>query len=95
MIDFKEALETLQYEVYEEGHCSYIEVELCVAMKALEKQIPKIIRKVQRHWGDGRPSYKDYYCPVCGKQQKRSKGDEWYCERCGQKLIWEEINEAS
>lgn len=59
-------------------------------MKALEKQIPKTIRRVQRYWGNGRPSYTDYYCPVCSKQQKRNKGDEWFCERCGQKLIWEE-----
>ena len=89
MLDFKEALETLRQEVFEEGHCSYIEDELCVAMTALEKQIVKPVRKIQRYWGNGRPSYKDYYCPVCSKQQKRRKGAEWYCERCGQKLIWE------
>lgn len=88
MIDFKEAFETLHQEVYEEGHCSYIEQELCTAMKALEKQIPQIVRHIQRYWRNGSPAYRDYYCPVCSKQQKRSKGDEWYCERCGQKLIW-------
>lgn len=37
----QEALETIRYEVDEEGHCGYIENELRVAMTALEKQIPK------------------------------------------------------
>ena len=59
-------------------------------LNALEKQIPKTIRRVQRFWRDGKPKNKDNYCPVCGKQQKMSKGDEWYCERCGQKLTREE-----
>jgi hypothetical protein len=89
MIDFEEALKILQHEVYEEGHCSYIEGELDVAMKALEKQIPKVVRRVQRYWGNGSPSYSDFYCPVCSKQQKTSKGKTWYCERCGQNLAWE------
>lgn len=38
---YKEALETLRYEIEEEGHCSYIEDEMQVAFKALEKQIQK------------------------------------------------------
>ena len=38
---FDEALETIKYEVNEEGHCGYIEDELRLAMTALEKQIPK------------------------------------------------------
>ncbi len=37
----QEALETIKYEVNEEGHCGYIEDELRLAMTALEKQIPK------------------------------------------------------
>jgi len=37
----QEALETIRYEVDEEGHCGYIEDELRLAMMALEKQIPK------------------------------------------------------
>ena len=38
-----------------------------------------------------REYYSDDYCPVCRKQQKRSKRGKdtpWYCERCGQKLWW-------
>ena len=89
MIDFKEALETLRQEVFEEGHCSYIEQELCVAMNALEKQVPKPVRRIQRYWGNGMPSYRDFYCPICSKQQKSSKGKTWFCERCGQKLARE------
>lgn len=75
------------------GAGDFVELEsLRVAVLALEKQIPKTIKRVQRYWGNGKPSWKDYYCPVCSKQQKRNKGDTWYCERCGQKLTWEENN---
>lgn len=38
--------------------------------------------------------YSDDYCPVCGKQQKKSKRNReiWFCERCGQKLSWDGFN---
>lgn len=42
---------------------------------------------------EGNVIYTDYYCPICGKQQKakswsgsRKEILGWYCERCGQKL---------
>lgn len=54
-------------------------------LTALRRQVPQPVKVVVRHDG----WYKDYYCPECGKQQKRSwknldKG--CYCERCGQLL---------
>lgn len=77
----------------ENGSGHLVELEsLNVAVLALEKQIPKSVKRVQRYWRTGNPSYKDYYCPVCSKQQKRGKNDGWYCERCGQKLTWEVSN---
>ena len=44
-----------------------------VTIEALEKQIPKPIRRIQRYWGDGKPSWKDYYCPVCSKQRRQGQ----------------------
>ena len=66
----KEALESLKFEVYEEGHCSYIEEEIGVAIAALEKQIPKKPTKdrmgrIQCVNGHNLPAQR--YCPMCGQ----------------------------
>lgn len=85
----QEALETIKYEVNEEGHCGYIEDELRLAITALEKQIPKkpldICTPVVT-WG---------ICPTCrgelnkiGKQTNRVFKTNAYCMDCGQALDW-------
>lgn len=89
----QEALETIKYEVNEEGHCGYIEDELRLAMTALEKQIPKkpldICTPVVT-WG---------ICPFCrgelnkiGKQTNRVFKTNAYCMECGQALDWSDEN---
>ena len=56
-----------------------------MAIKALEKQIPKKAVK------DGKWSYK---CPCCGECAETDCGDSFYdyrldyCNGCGQKLDW-------
>ena len=80
---YKEALDSLRYEIDEEGHCSYIEEEIHIAMKALETQIPQ--KPIGRH-----TSYK---CPVCGRRVRSGKGSssrgvDYFCQRCGQALDW-------
>ena len=56
-----------------------------MAIKALEKQIPKKVVK------NGKRSYK---CPCCGESAKTETGDSFidyrldYCDGCGQKLDW-------
>ena len=52
--------------------------EINVAIKALDKQIPK------------KPELKgEYYvCPVCGVYQETSEGNPPYCINCGQRLLW-------
>ena len=56
-----------------------------MAIKALEKQIPKKVVK------DGKWSYK---CPCCGECAETDCGDAFYdyrldyCNGCGQKLDW-------
>lgn len=57
---------------------------LDMAVEALEKQIPK------------KPDYEDYdaKCPVCGHEFENNVND-WgcsYCQGCGQKLDWSDMN---
>ena len=78
----KEALESLKYEVYEEGHCSYIEEELDIAIKALEKQIPKkVVNRAKRN------DVLVANCPAC----RCVVLSRPYCARCGQRLDWSEV----
>lgn len=82
-MDYKEALDQLRYEIEEEGHCSFIEDEMKVAFKALEKQIPK--KPIGKHT--------NYKCPVCDRRVRSGKGSssrgvDRFCQRCGQALDW-------
>lgn len=85
----KEAYESLCYEIYEEGHCSYIEEELDIAIEAIEKQIPKKV--IIKPWSPA-------ICPSCGEELSISLGDGYYSHRiilthcpnleCLQRLDW-------
>ncbi len=79
----QEALETIKYEVNEEGHCGYIEDELRLAMTALEKQIPKKPIKAKEHIMYSMC----YICPNCQKNFSGT-GIASYCYHCGQALDW-------
>ena len=48
---------------------------LDIAISALEKQIPKMVRKTKN----------EIVCPTCGTLV----GSSPYCRYCGQKLSWE------
>lgn len=79
---YKEALDSLVFELDEEGHCSYIEEELRKAFKALEKQIPmKITEFKECEW------CVDWLCPSCGKFH-RTEWEMDYCSECGQAVEW-------
>ncbi len=68
---------------YKEFKQSCIDDEIVIQI--LRKNIS--VRPVRKD----RKRYSDDYCPVCGKQQKTAKRRQekpWYCERCGQKLVW-------
>lgn len=77
---YQEALDSLRYEIDEEGHCSYIEDEIHIAMKALEMQIPK---KPKDH------PLSDGQCPSCNAVFDYDwKPKSKYCQNCGQALDW-------
>lgn len=85
----EEALETLRYEIEEEGHCSYIEDEMKVAFEALEKQIPKKpIKKnpicYQRTKDGGEKYAYDFHCALCDTKINKEKH---HCP-CGQAIDW-------
>ena len=57
---------------------------LDVAIKALEKQIPK--KPTMRHLKHY-DSYTDGWCPNCEAYVNEDSGNK-YCPNCGQKLDW-------
>lgn len=79
----QEALESLKYEIYEEGHCSYIEEELDIAIEALEKQIAK---KIEEHNKTCKCRVFDYMDYECTQRVP-------YCCVCGQRIDWSEVDD--
>ncbi len=61
------------------------------AVNALEKQIPKEPIYILKVWADGQ-KYVDKYCPRC-KEELYEIQD--CCDKCGQKLDWEDEDDGS
>ena len=62
--------------------------EINVAIKAIDKQIPKKPEPKE----DASGEY--YVCPICGVYQEYlTDGKPPYCVNCGQALDWQEIEE--
>lgn len=67
---------------------------ICIAMEALDKQIPKKVNRYSDGYADGYPVYDQGGCPICGFPFNDDEGD-WestYCPNCGQRLDWEGEN---
>ena len=89
-----EAIEELKYDCNELGKaipcdtscgCSF-ENAYGMAIKALEKQIPKKVKNS----GERIPF--EWYCPACGEllcDDGYKDTDIKYCDQCGQALDWE------
>lgn len=62
-------------------------------IEALEKQMPKKVKYLNRH-GIGCDLYnKDYFnCPSCGRRLRNKQKDN-HCGRCGQALDWSDTND--
>lgn len=86
-MDNKEALESLEFEVLEEGHCTYIEQELMLAMAALKKQVPVEHHHTMVMQADG--EIRISICPSCLCINYTHK-DEFpkFCNWCGQAIDW-------
>lgn len=81
----KEAIRILQ-EVKERSTQEVTRQCMSVALNSMEKQMPK----------KPKGSHTNYRCPVCGRRVRSGKGSSSYgkrdnfCQRCGQKLDWNE-----
>lgn len=61
-----------------------------VAIEALEKQIPKKPR--EKHYEEeGERPYIKYKCPSCESKYQIHNFIDSYCNNCGQKLDWSEV----
>lgn len=61
-----------------------------VAVKALEKQIPKKPNYEGDGYADGELVYDTWICPNCEKHYEVDYDDYDYCPNCGQALDWSE-----
>lgn len=66
------------------------------AKEALEKQIPKKVKYLNRHGGGSDLYNKDYFnCPSCGRRLRNKQKDK-YCPNCAQALDWSDgINDET
>ena len=86
----KEALESLKFEVFEECHCGYIEEEIKLAIKALEKQIPMEHHHTIVNECFGGEKVRTSICPSClGCIMTVEEEFPRFCAWCGQAIKWE------
>lgn len=84
----KNAISILNSARPRKGSYDRLQIAFDMAIKALEKQIPKKVKNYELAC--------DKYgsCPVCGIQYQISKEEVVdYCNECGQKLDWSAENE--
>jgi Zn finger protein HypA/HybF involved in hydrogenase expression len=60
-----------------------------IAVKAMEKQIPKELIAEGDGYADGEMVYDSFYCPSCDHCMEEDEV-EGYCPNCGQKICWED-----
>ena len=76
----------------EEAVCYVTDVnapDLKMAIKALEKQIPKKpTYEGDGYAPDGTFIWGEWICPCCGRRYEVDYDDYDYCPDCGQKLDW-------
>ena len=60
-----------------------------LAIKALEKQIPKELIAEGDGYADGSMVYDIFYCPSCDHRMEWDEVED-YCPNCGQKICLEE-----
>ena len=66
--------------------------EIDIAIKALEKQIPKKPNIEGDGYADGQLVYDTWICPFCGKHYEIDYDSYDYCPNCGQHIDRSELN---
>ena len=80
-MDVKRAIEHYRYGVSNDIFSEPVTIYAELAVKALEKQIPKKPLEETKFYGNGK-------CPSCGAVFMDKSTN--YCGNCGQALDWEE-----
>ena len=98
----EEAIERLKRrlkcaEYVDSDYCDCVDIEaIKVAIDALEKQIPKPLKRKEIfvHLLHKKIEYPQ--CPICGNDYEGTLSQGcYYCNICGQKLNWGESNECN
>ena len=66
--------------------------EMDIAIKALEKQIPKKPNIEGDGYADGQLVYDTWICPFCGKHYEIDYDSYDYCPNCGQHIDRSDIS---
>lgn len=77
----------------EDNHNSDYDSAFKMAIKALEKQIPKKPDLEGDGYWDGQIVYDTWICPCCGKHYEVDYEEYDCCPNCGQRIDWSEQDE--
>lgn len=84
----KEAIDRLYvHKAYVGQHGVYTKEAIDMAIKALEKHIPKEPIWEGDGYADGEMVYDTWRCPECNLPYEQDQIHN-YCPHCGQKILW-------
>lgn len=92
-MEIKEAIRRIKdhFKVHDDGRPTpYLDEVVSIAIKALEKQIPKEPYYSGDGYWNGELVYDTWTCPNCSKSYEVDYDDYDYCPNCGQKIKREE-----
>ena len=92
-MEIKEAIRRIKdhFSVHDDGRPTpYLDEAVSIAIKALEKQIPKEPYYYADGYWNGELVYDTWTCPNCSKSYEVDYDDYDYCPNCGQKIKREE-----
>lgn len=92
-MEIKEAIRRIKdhFRVHDDGMPTpYLDKAVSIAIKALEKQIPKEPYYSGDGYWNGELVYDTWTCPNCSKSYEVDYDDYDYCPKCGQKIKREE-----
>lgn len=86
----QQAIETIKYASAFNQDNSPLTIALDMAIKAMEKQIPKKPDLEGDGYADGHLVYDTWICPRCGVKYEVDYEEYDWCPDCGQRIDWSE-----